>query len=472
LNGSTAKTAAFYTNKETPLKFRGINFRFALSQGLFSSSGVDRGSLLLLKALSRTWDADRAAGRPPPRRILDCGCGAGIIGVCAAALALPAAPDLRVRAQDRDELARFFTGYNALNNGIPPAVLEAHTEALLSGPPGSSWDLILSNIPAKAGKPVLEDFVSRSLGLLSGGGKVLVVIVHTLGDFFRSRISGAGGAVFREEAGSEHIVFEYARSRTGGAEAPRRAEPVQGGDDFLTANPFYRRCELDYNFDDIPLHISTIHGAPAFDRPGEAAGTAVKLARRLGLAARIPPGTPILVHEPEQGWFPAWLFRALEQEGEGNNSAGPFSQWVVSGRNILSLEAARHNIRALIKDKGPAGTWGKMPEPAAVPVVDLSFDREKLWNAAETPGPGASPAGFGFIAAFPEPVSRVDGNSACWEGLSALLRPGGIALAALPSSEAERFDRKKPARFIRLGFLRRKGFRALAYQAKPPDNAD
>ncbi|MDR1100357.1 MAG: methyltransferase [Treponema sp.] len=438
-----------------------MSFRFALSQGLFSSSGVDRGSQLLLKALSRTWDADRAAGCSPPRRILDCGCGAGIIGVCAAALALPAAPDLRVHAQDRDELARVFTGYNAQINGIPPAVLEAHTEALLSGPPGSAWDLILSNIPAKAGRPVLEDFVSRSLGLLGNGGKVLLVLVHTLEDFFRSRISQAGGMILREEAGSEHIVFVYAPGGTEGPEGtgtPRRTEPVQTGDDFLVSNPFYRRCELDYDLSGIPLHIDTIHGAPGFDRPGEAVETAVKLARRLDLAARIAPGTPVLVHEPEQGWFAAWLFTALERGGD--NSGRPLTQWVLSGRNILSLEAARHNLRALIKNRGPApaGARGLMSEPVLIPAV--SFDREKPRNAAETPGP----KGFGFIAAFPEPVPRVDANSAAWEGLSALLRPGGIVLAAFPSSEAERFDRKKPASFIRLGEIRRNGFRALAYR--------
>ncbi|MDR1277199.1 MAG: methyltransferase [Treponema sp.] len=440
-----------------------MSFRFALSQGLFSSSGVDRGSQLLLKALSRTWDADRTAGCSPPRRILDCGCGAGIIGVCAAALALPAAPDLRVRAQDRDELARVFTGYNAQINGIPPVVLEAHTEALLSGPPGAAWDLILSNIPAKAGKPVLEDFIARSLGLLDSGGKVLLVVVHTLEDFFRSRISQAGGMILREEAGSEHIVFVYARGGTEGpegTETSRRTGPVQMGDDFLASNPFYRRHELDYDLNGIPLHIDTIHGAPGFDRPGEAVETAVKLARRLGLAARIAPGTPVLVHEPEQGWFAAWFFTVLEQGGD--NSGRPLTQWVLSGRNILSLEAARHNLRAVLKNRGPAGTRGFMPEPAVIPAV--SFDREKLQTAAELPGSGESPEGFGFIAAFPEPVPRVDENSASWEGLSALLRPGGIVLAAFPSSEAERFDRKKPSRFIRLGDLRRNGFRALAYQ--------
>jgi hypothetical protein len=35
---------------------------------------------------------------------------------------------------------------------------------------------------------------------------------------------------------------------------------------------------------------------------------------------------------------------------------------------------------------------------------------------------------------------------------------------AFPSVEAERFDRKKPKDFTRLLDIKRKGFRALAYQ--------
>ncbi|MDR1618430.1 MAG: methyltransferase, partial [Treponema sp.] len=196
-------------------------FIFALSHGLFSSAGVDRGTALLLKVLSRAWDEDQAAGRPPPRHILDAGCGAGIIGVCAArALAERRggpAPVFHVRAQDRDELAALFTAHNARRNGISPETLSVHTEPLLAGPPGTRWDLILSNIPAKAGRPVLEDFVPRSLGLLGPGGRVLLVAVNTLAAFFHALIAGAGGLLLREAAGSSHTVFVYGNAPVNGA---------------------------------------------------------------------------------------------------------------------------------------------------------------------------------------------------------------------------------------------------------------
>jgi hypothetical protein len=65
---------------------------------------------------------------------------------------------------------------------------------------------------------------------------------------------------------------------------------------------------------------------------------------------------------------------------------------------------------------------------------------------------------------FPEPPPKTQTLIPYWDGLEALLAPGGIALLALPSSEAEIFDRKKRRGFTRLGDLRREGFRALAYR--------
>ncbi|MDR0290374.1 MAG: hypothetical protein LBI06_05505, partial [Treponema sp.] len=45
----------------------------------------------------------------------------------------------------------------------------------------------------------------------------------------------------------------------------------------------------------------------------------------------------------------------------------------------------------------------------------------------------------------------------------------GIFLAAFGSSDAERFDRKKPAGFSRMGSIKRNGFRALAYRCTRPE---
>ena len=467
-----------YISKEVPFSFRGRDFRFALSQGLFSSSDIDAGTRLLLRVFSRVLDADAAAGKGSPRYVLDSGCGVGVIGICAAA-AIMAAPATRresqaggvwVRSQDRDELARLLTMYNAEKNGVPPSALEAHTEPLLAGEQDARWDLILSNIPAKAGGPVLRDFVRRSAGLLRPGGRVIMVAVHTLADFFREEIRAAGLDLLREEksgwkpdarrgaaplpakapAGGKpagdggYRVFVFGGN--GAAEAA-----VRTGPGFLARYPFYVRRSAGYQIEAIPLRLETVYGAPGFDAPGGAVQAAAKLMRRIGLERLRSGAAPALIYEPGQGFFPQWLL-AFARHGAGLK----IPALVLSGRNALALEAARHNTAA------PASAAGAAL--AVISAADLALGAESLLAASGQP--------YRFIAAFPERPAQsavrngTDRLASLWEALALLLAEGGVCLAGFSSTEAERFDRKKPAPFMRLGDLKRNGFRALAYERR------
>jgi hypothetical protein len=485
-----------YGSREVPFQFRGIGFCFVLSPGLFSSADVDRGTRALLKVFSRLLDEDLEQGRPLPRRVLDSGCGAGIIGICAAralakaagteaagtvgrteAAGMGTAGPLRVRAQDRDDLARIFTLGNGARNGLA-AVLEARTEALLEGEAGETWDLILSNIPAKAGEPVLGDFIRRSAGLLAPGGRVLIVVVKTLADFFRSGIGDSGAALLREEAGPEHYVFVYGASPGSTAPTVSIFASLKTPERPPLWRPAYLRHSALYEMEGISYRISSVHGAAEFDRPGGAAETAAKLLCRLGagILPAIPepsaaasgepfktPGEPfgapvrVLIHEGGQGHFPLWFLEFLKRE-----SAEPPQALVLHGRNILALEAARGSITE-------AGHGGGRMELRLLPGVDLGLDRDLL--TAERPrgdppdGEGRGKAArqcYGFIAAFPDVVPGTRPYNRIWEGLGGLLLPGGIALIALPVAEADRLIKRKPPGFTRLGDLKRRGFRALA----------
>jgi hypothetical protein len=339
-----------------------------------------------------------------------------------------------VRAQDRDELARLFTVYNAAGNGVSSGELSAHTEPLLSGPPGATWDLVLSNIPAKAGLPVLEDFIRRLGGLLAPGGRAVLVVVHTLADFFRRRLCETGSLADREEAGGGYSVFVYAP----GPGVPAGKDVKTGGGGFCVPRSAYTREGHDLELEGTALHIDTVYGAPGFDNPGGAVLAAVKLVRRLGPGALPPRGKKALVHEGGQGWFPAWLLRFADLSP---------SELVLSGRNILALAAAAHN------------TGVSFVIPAAELFSEDQF--EVLFPDGKT---RTEKTPFGFIAAFPECIPRTERLDALWEGISSLLAEGGLALVSLPSGEAGRFDRKKPAGFTRKGDLKRGGFRALAYR--------
>jgi hypothetical protein len=418
----------------------------------------------LLKVFSKILDTDASAGKAPPRQVLDSGCGAGIIGICVAA-ALSEQPHFSVRCQDRDELARLVTLHNAAKNRIPPQALMAFTEPLLAGPEGGYWDLILSNVPAKAGTPVLEDFVRRSACLLNPGGRVIIVAVNTLADFFREHIKAAGAELALEEKGPGHTVFVY-----GGTVNPEGLSSVNPGPEFMKQYPFYRRAVVDFEKEEIPLHIETVYGAPGFDSLGGAASAAVKLAsglitgrshtkahRTYGSRHEGEEGNDfsLLIHEPGQGFFPCLLLGLLYGGGL------PQIRLVLSGRNILALEAAAHNVRHNMRH---------ITETVlTVPAADLNLGREAQLEAA-------GGRRYGCIVAFPEllPQSALpktakgshgpDQLSALWDSLPPLLAEGGLFLAAFGSSEAERFDRKKPAGFTRLGSIKREGFRALGYE--------
>jgi hypothetical protein len=367
------------------------------------------------------------------------------------------APPLAIRAQDRDDLARIFSGENAVKNGLPPTLFSAYTEPLLASPAGETWDLILSNIPAKAGTPVLEDFVPRSAGLLAPEGRALIVVVNTLADFFRRRIEGCA-QLLGEEAGPGHTVFVYASPKTPAPEGEAAAGIPE-------TRRFYLRNSGDYEMGGIGYHIDALYGAPGFDRPGPAAEAAARLVSRLGPEKLFAPG-PFLIHQGGQGHFSAWLLGFLKQK------AAPLPEaLILHGRNILALEAARDNTAA-------AYPGGKGPI-RVVPGVDLALDAELLRRAPDG-HTGEGPA-YRFIAAFPQivpqsttAVPRTGRFEDLWKALGSLILPGGAALLSLPAAEAERFDRKKPGAqggeasgeggFIRLGDIKRQGFRAMAFR--------
>jgi hypothetical protein len=271
-----------------------------------------------------------------------------------------------------------------------------------------------------------------------------VVVVAPLADFFKARILEAGAAILREEAGPGHRVFVYAPEPRGTAEGT--ASPETGGraagEDFLAAHPCYLRNRGAYNMEGISYRLDTVHGAPGFDSPGGAVEAAAKLVRKILPA--LPEAGHILVWEGDQGHFPAWLAGGFWREA-------PAPSFTLAGRNILALEAARHNtIKALGSGEGVR----------VIPAADLFLDRERLAGAGDSRTPRVR---YSLIAAFPDAVPTIGRALPFWEGLGFLAAPGALVILGAGSSWAERLDRKKPKNVTRLGSVKRGGFRALAY---------
>ena len=437
-----------YKNKEVKFKYRKKDYVFSLSHGLFSSAEIDTGSHFLLKVFSEYLDECIKNSEPLPQKILDAGSGIGVLGICAATAVSDTKgfekDKLEIKFQDRDELARIFTINNALKNNIPPNNFSAYTEPLLAGSKNSFWDLIISNIPAKAGLPVLEDFVQRSRGILSEKGRAFIVVVNPLALFFETMIKKNAALLLCEKT-KGHTVFVYKRD----LEKSGQTLPCLLKERFYTDCPAYIRNKSKFEIEKISYNMETVHGASGFDNPGFDILTAAKLTKKLGQKIFSNKDKPsILVWSEDQGHFSSWFSAYIKNDGLFIKND---IRLIVSGRNILSLVMAKYNT-----ENNNQKPQNKIYIHCA---ADIYLDKEILLEkCGET--------GFSLIAYFPEIVPGTKFAETSWESFETLLEPGSIVIIAMASSEAETFDRKKTNAFTRLGDIKRKGFRACAYCKK------
>src|SRR4030043_141967 len=128
------KTIAFRAWKQS--------LQFRPSRQLFSSHDIDTGTKFLLRSIVE-------AGYPPFQRILDVGCGYGPLGLTLKSLH----PDSTEHLADRDALAIEYSRQNADLNGLTGA--EIYGSLGYDDVTRNDFDLIVSNIPGKAGEPVI-----------------------------------------------------------------------------------------------------------------------------------------------------------------------------------------------------------------------------------------------------------------------------------------------------------------------------
>jgi SAM-dependent methyltransferase len=382
----------FSVHKTVPLKFAGVDLRLKTSHALFSSNRVDDGTMLLLKTLAQKKIL------PETGRVLDAGCGVGPL-----ALAIKKArPALEVTARDRLVLAAEFTAENARLNGL---TLDVAPGLLLDETPGP-WDLIVSNLPAKAGGPVLADFVRRSLTLLAADGVVAVVIVETLASWLAAELETAGARVVYRETAAGYEVFHY------GAPSPRS----------LIDAPFpaaYRRGEVSWSAGGRAFHQPTYYGLPNFDGLDFRLQTTFRLLKGLYLDGEG------LVWEPVQGHLAAWA-RSVRPDG---------ARLYLAGNDVLALEASR------------GGDALSELRPSAF-LQDLELP----------------PVSGALVQFHPEP--EIPWAAAAAESLRRLVKPGGWVLANGSSTDLNRFlEHRSGFRIVK--DERSKGWRAALLIRQP-----
>ncbi|HVX54235.1 class I SAM-dependent methyltransferase [Nocardioides sp.] len=141
----------------------GRTLRLVSGSGVFAKGRLDVGTAVLF----------REAQPPPPGRILDLGCGYGVIGLAIA----DAVPGARVTAVDVNERAVLLANENAVALGLA----DRYHAATPHDAPAEEYDEIWSNPPIRIGKEALHELLLTWLPRLRPGGRAVMVVGKNLG---------------------------------------------------------------------------------------------------------------------------------------------------------------------------------------------------------------------------------------------------------------------------------------------------
>jgi 16S rRNA (guanine1207-N2)-methyltransferase len=156
----SAKPSSAHRVAEQETVLRGRKFRFITDAGVFSKSGVDFGTRLLIETMDI----------PAFAKALDVGCGYGPIGIAAATIAKEGHTIMADVNERAVELARVNSKLNGVHN---VTVLQSD---LFSDIEDREFDCILTNPPIRAGKATVHRIFAEAREYLKGGGSLWVVI--------------------------------------------------------------------------------------------------------------------------------------------------------------------------------------------------------------------------------------------------------------------------------------------------------
>ncbi|WP_341928077.1 methyltransferase [Nocardioides psychrotolerans] len=142
----------------------GHELRLTSGSGVFAQGRVDIGTAILF----------RETAPPAGGRILDLGCGWGVIGLAIAT----AVPDAVVTAVDVNERAVLLAGENAAALGLADRFTATTPDGVAAG---TSYDEIWSNPPIRIGKEALHALLLTWLPRLAPGGRAVMVVGKNLG---------------------------------------------------------------------------------------------------------------------------------------------------------------------------------------------------------------------------------------------------------------------------------------------------
>jgi 16S rRNA G1207 methylase RsmC len=154
--------------------------------GVFAQGRVDIGTAVLF----------RETAPPPSGRILDLGCGFGVIGLAIAA----AVPDATVTGVDVNERAVLLANENAAALGFADRFKASTPDAVAAD---ATYDEIWSNPPIRIGKEALHALLLTWFARLAPDGRAVLVVGKNLGGDSLQRWLGEQGYPTRRIASAK-----------------------------------------------------------------------------------------------------------------------------------------------------------------------------------------------------------------------------------------------------------------------------
>jgi 16S rRNA G1207 methylase RsmC len=218
---------------------------------------------------------------------------------------------------DRDALAVEYARQNAALNALDG--VEAYASLGYDDLRPTDFGLIASNIPAKAGAPVIEHLLLDAASHLRRDGTVAVVVIEAIAPFVSSTLEhGANIKVTLRREAAGYTVFHY-RFRDGAARPVQRSAFERG---------LYDRGEALLSTGQRTMALRTVHGLDE----GEGPSAATRMLAE-AIAAYGHPVPHAAVLNPGQGHAPVALAVAAAPE-----------RMTLVDRDLLALRISEANL--------------------------------------------------------------------------------------------------------------------------------
>ncbi|PIE82463.1 MAG: hypothetical protein CSA11_00505 [Chloroflexi bacterium] len=384
-----------FVNKEVTFRFMRQDLRFNLSQSLFSSADVDIGSRFLLRTLAQHTEVTAV------HSALDIGCGVGVLGLSLKKIN----PGMKLVAQDRDALATAFTKQNAALNELEDVVV--HGSLAFHNLDGQKFDLILSNLPGKAGHAVLQSMLAQMPAYLSESGFAAVVIVKPLAERVAQTLAEMGCEILFQDVASGYNVFHFKRGSLDAAAVPEEDETL--------LLPYLRHRQR-FKMGKSSILMQTAWNIPEFDSLTHDTTLAINALKHKRVTGRV------LFWNPRQGHLPVFVREQVDS-------------FVLAGRDCLSLQISGFNL-------------------AQHQVAETAVTSQHLPHFLETAGE------YDWIILFPDDDPGVAWEKYLLPSCKERLTSGGQLLMVAKSAYMHRLLHQKRGLHTKFD-RRRNGYRAV-----------